>query len=213
MHETQTAALVAADNSVILHFLQALWSYRIMQSLLWNKAFRSHRDLLFPEKQIDVPARLHMPKENNEADPKKRQKITINISVNHSVTPHTTIQHVSNLLGRSSSCSQTRSPAKVTWRCLPPVRDVAKPRFPLFLCLEIFLASHFYELISCSQEHKRQRLKAQPEAGRRTKSNRWLKKWPLCRQTDGRWRLVSLTASVSRPVWVSPNSPFASSPL
>lgn len=127
MHETQTAALVAADNSVILHFLKALWSYRIMQSLLWNKDAQPSgvtQIYFYPEKTRCSSCRLHMPHENYEAGSKKRQKITIYISVIHSITPLTTIQHVSNLLGRSSYmqsntylCKGNRKMSATSARC------------------------------------------------------------------------------------------------
>lgn len=146
MHETQTAALVAADNSVILHFLKALWSYRIMQSLLWNKDAQPlgvTQIYFYPEKNRCSSCRLHMPHENYEAGSKKRQKITIFISVIHSITPLTTSSMSLTYWAGARTCSQTRTSAKVTGRCLPQVRDVAKPLFPLFLCFEIFLCPTF----------------------------------------------------------------------
>lgn len=110
------------------------------------------------------------------------RKITIYISVNHSITLLLQSSMSPTCCAWVPTCSRARTSAKVTWICLPPEWDVTLPLFPLFLCFQIFL-SHFYELISHIQQ--RQRLKAQPEAGRRTKSNPSFKKWLCKMMNDG----------------------------
>lgn len=112
-------------------------------------AFRSRTDLLFPQKKkkknMDAAAvDLHMLHGNYPTDPKKRQKITISIGVNHSITP--LLQHSSmspTFWAGVLTCSHTRTSAKVTRRRRPALPDVAKPLFPLFLCFQIFLRPTF----------------------------------------------------------------------
>lgn len=189
MHETQTAALEAADNSVILHFLKALWSYGIMQSRLRNKDEQPSevaQIYFFPRKKKKKhgcsSCRLAYAtrKLSNGSEEEAENHHFYRCQPQH-YSPPTTLQHVSNVLGRSSYMQSHTYLRKGNTKTSASIARCCQASVSFVSVLSDFLASHFYELISCSQRHKRQRLKAQPEAGRRTKSNRSVKKkWPLC---------------------------------
>lgn len=70
MKHPQTAVPGAANNTVVLYFLQALWSHRIMQSLPHDKDVQpwgSNTDLLFPrQNKCHTSLTLQMPHEECE---------------------------------------------------------------------------------------------------------------------------------------------------
>lgn len=126
-HETQTAALVVADNSVILHFLKALWSYAITQP----RSLREPHGFTFPQekKKRSSSCTPHMAKAWAGIR-RGGRKSSVCMSVDH---------------GRSLLLPSSKSP---THLCkgnvnLPPEWDVTLPLLPLFLCSQIFLCPTF----------------------------------------------------------------------
>lgn len=131
-------------------------------------------DLLFPRKKEKKYQLYAVYGKSMSRDPKRRQE-------NHRLHqcqprhyPPTTVQRVSNLLRRSSYMQSNAYLCKGNVNLSATRVRCHTASVPFVSVLSDFLVSHFYELISHIQE--RQRLKAQPEAGRRTKSNLSFKK-------------------------------------
>lgn len=109
-----------------------------MQPLLRHKDAQMY---FSPENNRSTSCRSQM--KTTRRDAKKMRKIPIYTRVNHSITPCRQSGASPTYWAGVHTCSQTRSSAKVRWRCLPPAPDVAEPLLPLFLCLEIFLCPTF----------------------------------------------------------------------
>lgn len=117
-------------------------------------------DFLQEQRREAAAVELQMPQENEE---------------NHHShqAPTQRYTNVSNLLGRSSHMRAKVHLCKgnVKMSAAGARRNAASA--PFVSGLSDSLVSHFYELISCSQKLHRQRVEAQPGAGRRAKSNRF----------------------------------------
>lgn len=173
------------QTSVILYFLQALWSC-IMQSLPHDKdaqPWGSYTDLLFPrQNKCHTSLTLQMPHEKYEPGSKQlAEKLHLHHMYCKSVQT-TALSSANNPELTKSVRGQVHTYAD---KHVPPQRHTENEAFccwceildclclfPLCFCaLRYFLVPQFYELLCCSQKHKRQRLKDELEARGRMKSN------------------------------------------
>lgn len=109
MKHPQTAVPGAADNTVVLYFLQALWSHRIMQSLPHDKdaqPWGSSADLLFPrQNKCHTSLTLQMPHE--EYEPGSKQLVTQlkKLHLTTALSPANNQEHVPNLQKSVARCT------------------------------------------------------------------------------------------------------------
>lgn len=155
MKQPQTAVLGAADNTVVLYFLQALWSHRIMQSLPHDKdaqPWGSYTDLLFPrQNKCHTSLTLQMPHEESEPGSKQlahswKAPFASHVSLCRLQPSHSlpTIQNTSRTL--KSVCGQVHTHAD---KHATPQKHTEHEAFLLLLVWEIRLPHSVFSLSLC----------------------------------------------------------------
>lgn len=164
MKHPQTAVPGAADNAVVLYFLQALWSHRrIMQSLPHDKnvsPWGSNTDLLFPrQNKCHTRLTLQMHMKKMRRGPIKLQSIVSLCRRQLYCLP--TIKNYHNLLkslcdqvrGRADKHGTARGHTAHETLCRRGEIKLCLSPFPLCLCAErCFPLSQFHEPHCCSQK-------------------------------------------------------------